>query len=157
MIESFDSVEDAWAFIETNRIEASERMTASQRALADGKEHWYFTWSGRLPIAGHIMSLDELFATEAKYYDLNLPDDKAEYGWTCRHLREALGRHIVQVRAYSQVEPDGELGGVHVASMIPICQASFDEFIENGFQVTRKTKVLFEDIAIGLSRIRHGL
>lgn len=156
VIESFDSIEDAWAFIQAQHDAADARMTPSQHQLADGKEHWYFTWSGSLPIAGHITAMDKLCEHEAKFYDLNDPEAKAEYEYTCRHLRDGLARNVVQVRAFSSVEPDGELGSTHVAGLVPISQAAFKEFRLNGHQVSKYNQVLFEDLVIGLSRIRGG-
>jgi hypothetical protein len=84
------------------------------------------------------------------------PEDSHEFSGIVANLREGLARHIVQVRAYSVVEPDGELGGVHVAAMIPISKEAFDEFITNGFHISNKTSHLWRDIITNWLKIERG-
>jgi hypothetical protein len=64
--------------------------------------------------------------------DLSDPWDRREFENTKATVVENRQRGLVPVKAYSVIEPAGELGHVHVASMAPATKEAFDEFMEAG-------------------------
>jgi hypothetical protein len=154
---SFDSLEQAMDYMETQRMAASEAMTPSQAALLDGQEHWYFSMYGDLYICGHIPAVEDVIATERMYYDKVMDDEEqAEFDYIVHGIKERASRGFVYVRAYSRIEPTGELGSVHVVNLLPITKQSFDEFIVNGFRVGQRTPTLMIDIMESYNKVADG-
>jgi hypothetical protein len=136
LVRMFSSMEEAMDYMESSRMEASESAHPEQLALADGESHFYMAVHGNIVIMGRIFSTEEWIDLERKYMDMDNPEDVEEFAFMKRQTIANRERHLVPVRAFSVIEPQGEMGNVHVAGMAPATQEAFDEFIAAGCRVT---------------------
>jgi hypothetical protein len=139
-IRAFSSIEDAFAFMETNLMEANANTREEQRALADGESHYYMGMAGNVVIMGYIHSEEEWIEAERKYMDMDNPEDVAEFEYMKERTRFNRERGLVPVRAFSVMTGSewerGDLGSAHVVGMAPATKEAFDEFIAAGCRVT---------------------
>lgn len=131
---SFDSFGEMMEFMRQNEEAAIAKTLPAQQVLADGGEHWYYRHArgGLAPqgvdIFGHIPSLEDTLATERSYYAEEMDEDeRAEYYGVRHGMNDKLSRGYVFGRHFSIVEPEGELGTVHVSQCIPISKEAFEE------------------------------
>jgi hypothetical protein len=130
-IVAFENMDDAFAFMAANERAAIARMSPKQQGLADGDEHWYYRivmfGDEKLAIFGHVPALHETLKQERSYYVSPMSDDDAaEYDSIEDNLRDSLSRGYVFSKNYSTVEILGELGSVHVSSVVPCTQETFE-------------------------------
>ena len=158
-IRSFDSLQAALDFMETNRMELSEGAFPEQLALADGESHIYLSKYDDLWIMGRVISNNEFCEREAQYQDFKDPYCVYEFSEIVNRMLFNRERGIVPVEAFSVVTPQGEPGNVHVAAMAPAGTEAMAEFLGAGCHVT--TPLLqphvFQVIRhINEMRARHG-
>lgn len=139
-VQKFDSFEEAMAAIGAATDTAKERTSEAQWKLADGKEHNFLRLVAFGPhdiilIAGQIFDVDELGAkNKIKYADQY---EEGEWEYEQDSLRTRLTDGFVFTCSYSPIEPEGELGDVHVSTMREITARQFVIAREFGFDLQR--------------------
>ena len=108
----FDSIEDAFAWMEQQEMAANERATEEQKAITYG-DYWirFVSLLGgmeRLVIFGHVLPLDDM------------PEEDRGY------VKATHDRGYRFSRCYSVAAPRGELGDVHVSQIAKIPKSLFD-------------------------------
>lgn len=127
-IYSFDTFEEMQEHMERATQAAIAAMTPHQRSLLDGRA---FTWFRYYPefgpgftIWGQRKSLADLaleYETKAEEREAADDPEGAEEWREQYYLDEAnLARGYISGMAYSEVEPDGEYGDTHAASVIGV-------------------------------------
>lgn len=121
MFKGFDSTEEMFAYITEGVKQAKSRATDEQNAITYG-DYWMRYWpEGDLYIFGYIIPPDELYASSA-YEGVS----KKEIEWEKQAAEENYQNGFRFGRAYSVVEPDGELGDTHVSDMSKITKEEFE-------------------------------
>jgi hypothetical protein len=142
-ITSYDTLEEAYADMANQEAAANERLLPEQRAMIDCTDEQYFVNVAvniqELFIAGEAWSSDRADREELESYhvkDVSELDDeqRAEFLYSRRMMRDSRKRGYIFGRGYSVIEPNGELGSTHVANMWPIDKAAFDEAREQKWQ-----------------------
>jgi hypothetical protein len=118
-VEFFDSADDMFAAIARGVEQAKQRATPEQNAITYG-DYWMRAWEDFL-IFGYI---DHPEALRASTLELGASEDEIEYEE--RVLKESYDNGFRFGKAYSVIEPDGELGDTHVSDMIKITKGQFE-------------------------------
>lgn len=115
---------------------ANQRVTDAQRMIGTEGHHWWYRTDMPFLIMGHVPTLTETMAAERTYYGDPLEGEEAEE-WEDqrRSLQERWDRGYRYGRAYSEVEPDGELGDTHISCMVECTEADFDAARRCHFQL----------------------
>ena len=123
--QSFNTTEEMFAAIQRGVEQAQARTTPRQSEITYG-DHWMRLWDSGYGEA--ILIFGEIYTRK------RLMDEERELGAEEDEIREEMlmmdgsyARGFRFGRAYSVVEPDGELGDTHVSDMVPISQEEFDE------------------------------
>src|SRR5262245_24065865 len=122
---SFESLEEAFAFMDESEAEAMQRVLPEQRAITWG-DHAVRVWAapmvGQPPlmIYGQIFTEDELVLNES---DAGATADELIY--ELRVLRESHARGYRYGRWFSTVTPDGEYGEAHIADLWTLTEEEF--------------------------------
>lgn len=124
-VQFFENTQDMFDAIQRGVEQAQARTTPKQAAITYG-DYWMRFWDTGygevLLIFGYITPFEEMMQTER---DLGADDEELAYE---RDMMKAnYERGFRFGRAFSVVEPDGELGETHVSAMIPITKEEFDE------------------------------
>jgi len=118
-VESFDNFDDMMAAISRGVEQAKSRATIAQNAITYG-DYWMRIWEDFL-ICGYIYTKEEMDAIEVK---LGASQEELEYEHRVYDASYKDGFRFG--RAYSQIEPDGELGDTHVSDMTKITKEEFE-------------------------------
>lgn len=141
-IKAFDSFEEAQAFEQRQQERALQLIKPFQRALLDGKQHYWLrlvVYSPRdeqiLLIAGWTYDLEKLEADLMARYG---SDEQSRKEVAAENLerRSMLERGYALTKAHSEVEPDGEVGDTHAAVMLPITKKEFEAFQAVNFSLS---------------------
>jgi len=116
----FDDVDEMFAAISRGVEAAKYRATPRQNSITYG-DYWLRVFEDFL-IFGHITPEAELWATEAE-----LGASEEELEWEMASMKANYDNGFRFGRAYSIVEPDGELGDTHVCDMVPITEEEFNQ------------------------------
>lgn len=112
---SYDNLDDMLADMREKEDEANASVLDCQRAVTWGS-HYVRLWTDVSPplvIFGYIHTEKELDAKEKE-----LGAGAEERMSTMRRMRDSHERGYRFGRHYSVVEPDGELGSVHIANVL---------------------------------------
>jgi hypothetical protein len=120
MFQVFDDVDEMFEAIGKGVDAAKARATPKQNAITYG-DYWVRVWEDIL-IAGHITPQEELWATEAE-----LGASEEELEWEMASMKANYDNGFRFGRAYSVIEPNGELGDTHVSEMVPITEEEFKQ------------------------------
>lgn len=124
-VQFFDNTQDMFDAIQRGVEQAQARTTPKQSAITYG-DYWMRFWDTgygeTLLIFGHITPFEEMMQTER---DLGADDEELAYERDM--MKTSYERGFRFGRAFSVVEPDGELGETHVSDMIPLSKEEFDE------------------------------
>jgi len=112
--------------------EANAQLMPEQIAMRDSidaHQYWIHLRPGlEFPIFGDAWSLKVQAENDRQFYpSVMTKEEKAEYKDSRDAYADSRQRGYIFGRAYSVVEPRGELGSTHVAEMWPISEAAFDE------------------------------
>lgn len=128
---AFDSFEEMQEFMATSEATANEALVPAQIELRDDVEHtrWFCRPYPQLGILifGEVMSAETLQAKEPEVW---------------RDLLETRKRGYLFGWCYSEVEPSGEPGDTHVAHVMPISQAAFEEAKAHGWKAVRPDRLV---------------
>lgn len=116
----FDSFEEMQKHISASVERAKANIQPRQAKITYG-DYWMRIWEDVL-IFGHISTLKELEAEERR-----LGADDAEIAWERKVLENSYADGFRYGRAYSVIEPRGELGDTHVSVMYPITKEEFEQ------------------------------
>lgn len=138
---------------------ANDKVTDAQRIIGTEGHHWWMRLDHSFLIVGHVPTIDQTIAAERAYF----PKDKAdwneeqteEYESIIAGMYERWGRGYRFGRAYSEVEPRGELGDTHIVEMIEITEAEFDVAQRCGFVMSRIVAVAQDGDEEALKFIQH--
>lgn len=129
-IEVFDNLEDAFESIRRSEARADALATDEQRAIGWGD---YFAvipeLNGGIRAWGRVFGRDEL---EQEERNAGAPDE--EIVWTMARMDAAFERGRRFAWSYSEIEPDGELGTVHVCKMRKITEEEFNAAKKGGWR-----------------------
>lgn len=129
--EAFDSLEEMQAAMREREDAANARLTPEQKEV-DWGDCWVQAGDDML-IFGRCMTRDEVRTSEQ---ECGAPPDEVE--WSCASIDEAHGRGYRYGQAWSVLEPDGEYGSTHIASMLGrITQEDLDYARELGWSSDR--------------------
>lgn len=120
-IRSYDSLEDALADITRNTNIANAGLAPEQRACTWGTYWVRFIPTGQemLVVFGRVQQLEETVEQEMVLENEMPGPDEAEVRAT---MQASHDQGYMFGRAYSVVEPRGELGSTHRANMWPITE-----------------------------------
>lgn len=127
---SFDNLDDLFAAISKGTEDAKSRATPEQNAITYG-DYWMRNWDSGyeiIQIFGYIMTRPEIYNSPA--YD-DVPIEEIE--WEMKSAEENYNNGYRFGRAYSIVEPKGELGDTHVSEMTKITKEQFELAKENNW------------------------
>lgn len=137
-IRSYDSLEAMWDDMSRAEEAAMRSLHPVQRELLGQRE---FYWIRPYPemqmfIFGHH-NLDDWIALEKSL----TPEDEMHgfEPWREQCEDKNLVRGYKSGRCFSPIEPDGEIGDTHVATMWPISKEGFEQAREMGWQVSLTT------------------
>jgi hypothetical protein len=122
---SFESLEQAFAFMDESEAEANQRVLPEQRGITWG-DHAVRVWASPtvgtppLMIYGQIFTEDQLVATET---DAGATADEIVY--ELRVLRESHARGYRYGQWFSLVTPAGEYGEAHIADLWTLSEEEF--------------------------------
>jgi hypothetical protein len=118
-VQFFDNDEDMYAAIKRGIDAAQARATSKQTQITYG-DYWMRRWEDFL-IFGYIYHREEMDAAEVK---LGASQEELEYEHEMYDNSYKNGFRFG--RAYSVIEPDGELGDTHVSEMTKITKEEFE-------------------------------
>lgn len=124
-VTSYASLEDMFAAMAEAEDRANAALHPRQVALRDATESpcfWVRPFDDLL-IFGQTPSLPELVAVELGYVAV---EDVAERALVEPQLRERRARGYLTGTCFSLVEPGGEWGDTHVASVWPLAEVDFE-------------------------------
>ena len=136
---AFDSWEDAQKAMQEAHDQWTRLTTDGQRVLLDGQAHWWFQWEPDYNIAiwGERWSLEHygeyLRGRAAEQTD---PQRAQEWLDDIENDRVQLSRGYVFGKAYSVVEPTGELGSTHVSQMVEVPRETWELARSYNWQIT---------------------
>ena len=99
---------------------AKNRATPKQNAITYG-DYWMRSWEDFL-IFGYIYTREEMDSEERR-----LGASEEEIEWEHQTYDDSYNNGFRFGRAYSVIEPEGELGDTHVCDMIPITKEEFEQ------------------------------
>jgi hypothetical protein len=126
-IRSFDSIEEAFAFMQRAEQRANAHLAPEQQALTWGS-HWIRVYDSLL-IVGYCMTEEEMRhdEQEAMGDDIKTPEGQAEFDQNMTRMAESHERGYLFGWAFSVVEPTGELGSSHRGAVWPISEGLFEK------------------------------
>lgn len=134
--EEFGSLEEMYEAMAKAEAAGNANLHAVQRMVTYG-DYWMRFWivgeNELVLICGYVETLPELAASEGAHYDLDKPEDKAEFDHTMFGIRERHTRGYMFGKAYSTIEPTGEWGDTHRANLWPITKNLFEAMREVGW------------------------
>lgn len=119
---SYDNFEDAFEDMRKAEEAANRRVLPPQRLIGWG-DYWFRVipdWD--LVIFGYVYTEAE---NEKGERDAGASDEEWEY--THNVELDSYKRGYRFGKAYSTIEPTGELGSTHISEMVPISQEQFEE------------------------------
>jgi hypothetical protein len=123
-IQTFDNFEDMQKMLSAQIEKAKTWIRPAQERITYG-DHWMRIWDGwgeKILICGYISTLEELDKEERR-----LGASEEEIAEEHETMQYSYNNGFRFGRAYSIIEPRGELGDTHVSQMIPITKEEFDE------------------------------
>lgn len=129
-VQSFDSLEEMFQYMARNEMIANARATQAQKAITYG-DYWHrYDRNFRVHIYGYVIPLLEMEADER-----SLGADDAEWDYERRMTEDAHSRGYRFSRAFSVIEPEGELGLVHIVAIDEkITEAEFQAAKDRAWQ-----------------------
>lgn len=122
MFKSYDDFDEMFADMRRAEEVAIANILPFQREIVYGS-YWMRYWpQGDLLIFGYVYTLEENWDS-----CINAGGDKEECAYERDHELDSYSRGYRFGRAYSVVEPTGELGSTHISEMIPITKEQFEE------------------------------
>jgi hypothetical protein len=118
----YDSIEDAFADMQRAEDAANEGLSEWNKQVTWGSH--YMRPCPEIPciVFGYIYT-----ERESEEAEKRCGADPEELAYTMRSMRAQHERGYRFGRHYSIVEPDGELGSVHIANAWPISKEEFEE------------------------------
>jgi hypothetical protein len=119
-IQAFDDIDDLFAAVDQGVQKAMANTLPRQNEITYG-DYWMRVWED-IAIFGYISTREELDAEE-----IRLGATEEELAWEHESMDYSYGRGFRFGRAYSVIEPRGELGDTHVSVMVPITKEEFEQ------------------------------
>jgi hypothetical protein len=119
-IQFFDDIDDMFAALDKGVKKAND-MTLPRQKLIQYGDYWMRMWED-LIIFGRISTTEELDAEERR-----LGATEEEIAYEHEAMDYSYSRGFRFGRAYSIVEPTGELGDTHISQMVPITKEEFED------------------------------
>ena len=138
MFKGYDSMEEAFADMKRAEDQANANLSPWNRDVVWGS--YYMRPAPEVPciIFGYIYTEDE-----CRDGELEAGADIEELEYTMRTMRSAYERGYRFGRHYSIVEPDGEIGSVHIANAWPISREEFEEAKSQDWILTREQYLVY--------------
>ena len=118
-IQMYDNVEDMFAAIDKG-VQRAKSMILPRQARITYGDYWMRIWEDIL-IFGRIDTVAELDEEERR-----LGASEEELTYEHKMMQGSYNNGFRFGRAYSIIEPRGELGDTHVATMVPITKEEFE-------------------------------
>jgi hypothetical protein len=119
----FDSMDEMQAYLETAEREAFARINPVQRWVmhaTDETVYWVRSWEHIL-IFGEAWTAQQMIDSETEH---GADEDEAKH--SAQHILDQRRRGYLFGKAWSVIEPRGELGTTHVSEVVPIPFALFE-------------------------------
>lgn len=166
-VRSFDSDEEMWAYMEAAHQAAMDAITPHQRRLMDGRGFFWFRHYPEVQqgfsIWGERWSLEKFVevyeARAVKAEAEGDPDTAEEWRTSYREEPEKISRGYFFGMAYSEIEPEGELGSTHASVMIEVSRETYEKAREHNWSLTEMIAdpTSFEDGVITVRRWNDNL
>ena len=126
---SYNSFDDMMSAMAEAEHKANASLHPIQTELRDATEKRY--WIRPMPehdlvIYGEALTVDELMATEKKYWDEEPEDEREPLEEMRERLVDRRKRGYLTGKAFSKWEPTGEWGDTHVANVAPLSDIDFN-------------------------------
>jgi len=121
--ESFDSIDEMFAYMAKAEAQGNSSLTDEQRSLTWGS-HWFRPLDDFV-IFGYCFTREEALERETAAS----PQEEIDAGWpehAIEEMAERLERGYLFGEAWSKPFPQGELGDTHRASAWPITAEQFE-------------------------------
>jgi hypothetical protein len=118
-VQFFDNLDDMFDALDRGIEQAQLRATPEQTAITYG-DYWMRAWEDIL-IFGYIYTKEEFRAAEVE-----LGASEEELEWERKVYDNSYNNGFRFGRAYSVLEPNGELGDTHVSDMTKITKEEFE-------------------------------
>lgn len=112
-------------------------LQPEQQELLDNGGH-YLRVVGGLSIIGIAIPLAETIEMESKTYDLESDEDREAFAEARQSITDYYEEGMFLSRAYSAVEPGGEMGFMSAGSVQPITEDEYQVLLE-GIQQSSAT------------------
>lgn len=139
MYKEYGSIEEAFADMKRAEDAANENLSEWNKQVVWGS--YYMRPAPEVPciIFGYIYTEMECVDGERK-----LGATHEEVAYTMRSIRDSYERGYRFGRHYSVVEPDGELGSVHIANAWPISKEEFETAKAQDWMLTREQLAVYQ-------------
>lgn len=114
---SFKNAKEMFEHLQNSRKQADQRIQTWQKAIEPPAKVLRIHDMGGVPLLIYGELIDPVKAEEA-LYDLNDPIDAAEFDYTSKHYRGAWKDSYRFGRFYSTECPRGELGDIHLSTIV---------------------------------------
>ncbi len=131
--QEFESVEAYYEHLRRDEESAFANATDDQLNLLVNGGYYRREMAGLmrgLVIYGRVRTAEEILDTERGY-----GADEDELAWQRERLNAFRKRGLVDVEAFSEVVPDGELGSEYVANVEPISKWTFERARRHGWKL----------------------
>lgn len=136
--QAFDSFEEMQAEMSRQEAAAMADMGEHQRALLGRRKfHWVRPYAEMDIFIFGAYDFDDWVANEKRLWD---DEDGPFSEHQAQMERNNLERGYLSGRAYSTLEPDGELGDTHVSSVHEISEAAFEEARAIGWRISPEVR-----------------
>lgn len=134
---TFDSAEDMMKFMADSEDAAIASMTPRQhehvKVAFTNPTYWFRVWEGLL-IVGESQPVEAQARREAEL--------GGDYEYDLERFTERHGRGYLFGKAYSEVEPDGELGSTHASEVVWTDPMVFQTLQKHGWSMERAQREL---------------
>lgn len=136
--QAFDSFEEMQAAVAEQHAAAMAGMSEHQRTLLGRRKfYWVRPYAEMDMFIFGEYDLDAWIANEKRLWD-DEDGPFADHQASMEHGN--LVRGYLSGRAYSVVEPDGELGDTHVSTVFEISEKAFEQARAIGWRITPDTR-----------------
>lgn len=126
---------DPFDWMRRNEEAANTKVTDAQRMMGTEGHRFWIRLDQPFLIAGEAWTMDEMVASEMKYWSEEDGPREDYEAYLRSHQEDTWQRGYRFGRAYSEVEPTGELGSTHVVEMTEVSEQEFEALRTAGWDM----------------------